>query len=290
MHGALSSSDHTGLAIASLSNNRHAPMASSFYTRNHTPMATSYLSDDRAAMANSYSGNQTVVMASYPSNNYHAEMAKSSYFVNRMVGATSYPSNHIAVSTSYTSNNHHDTLLNSSYFDYNYHAGDSNMMTVVFSDQDVNGCTNLPSTSSGFTQGLPPLPLPQFFWTEQQLTFTAQDNSMIGCNSGSDLLWQAIRNNLARCNLLQEYFSVAHSTLDHTGRDHITNTVPVHQSVNDPHCMIPHKNDLKHPVENGGSDCGTIVGLGMEVGGRSQNGSMLPIENPMDTEFLSYME
>ncbi|GAB4835728.1 hypothetical protein Ancab_000638 [Ancistrocladus abbreviatus] len=83
---------------------------------------------------------------------------------------------------------------------------------------------------------------------------------------------------------------LAHSTLDHTGQDCVTNTVPVHQSVNDPHYMIPHKNDLEHPVENGGSDCETIVGLGMEVGGRSQNGDMLPIENLMDTEFLSYME
>ncbi|GAB4835698.1 hypothetical protein Ancab_000608 [Ancistrocladus abbreviatus] len=290
MYRALNSGDHTGLAIASLSNNRHAPLASSVYTSNHTTMATSYLSDDHAAMADSYSGNQTAVMASYPSNNRHAETAESSYFVNRMVVGTSYPSNHIAVSTSFTSNNHHDTLLNSSYSDYNYHAGDCNMMTVAFSGQDINACTNLPSTSSGFTQGLLPLPPPQFFWTEQPLTFTAQDKSMIGCNSGSDLLWQAIRDNLARCNSLHEYFRVAHSTLDHTGRDRITNTVPVHQSVNDPHCMIPHKNDLEHPVENGGSDCGTIVGLGMEVGGRSQNGGMLPIENPMYTELQSYMK
>ncbi|GAB4835722.1 hypothetical protein Ancab_000634 [Ancistrocladus abbreviatus] len=126
--------------------------------------------------------------------------------------------------------------------------------------------------------------------TEQQLSFTAQDKSMIGCNSSSDLLWQAIRNNLARCNLLQEYFTVAHRTLDHTGQDCVTNTVPVHQSVNDPHCMIPHKNDLEHPVENGGSDCGKIVGLGIEVGGKSQNGGMLPIGNLRDTKFLSYME
>ncbi|GAB4835694.1 hypothetical protein Ancab_000604 [Ancistrocladus abbreviatus] len=157
-------------------------------------------------------------------------------------------------------------------------------------DLDINACTNLPSTSSGFTQGLPPLPPPQFFWTEQQLTFTAQDKSMIGCNSGSDLLWQAIRNNLARCNLLQEYFTVAHSTLDHTGRDRITNTVPVHQSVNDPHCTIRHKNYLEHPGENGGSDCAAIMGPEMKPGGRSHNGRMLPTENPMDTEFLSYME
>ncbi|GAB4835701.1 hypothetical protein Ancab_000611 [Ancistrocladus abbreviatus] len=122
------------------------------------------------------------------------------------------------------------------------------------------------------------------------LTFTAQDKSMIGCNSSSDLLWQAICNNLARCNLLQQYFTGAHSTLDHAGQDCVTNTVPMHQTVNDPHCMIPHKNDLEHPVENGGSDCGKIVGLGIKVGGRSQNGGMLPIENLMDKEFLSYMD
>ncbi|GAB4835681.1 hypothetical protein Ancab_000591 [Ancistrocladus abbreviatus] len=230
MYGALCSGDHTGLAMASLSNNRHAPMASSFYTSNHAGMATSYTSDDRAATANSYSGNQTAVMASYPGYNCHAETAESSYFVNHMVVATSYPSNHIAVSTSYTSNNHHDALLNSSYSHYIYHAGDGNMMTV------------------------------------------------------------AIRNNLARCNLLQEYFTVAHSTLDHTGPDRITNTVPVHQSVNDPHCTIRHKNYLEHPGENGGSDCAAIMGPGMKPGGRSHYGRMLPTENPMDTEFLSYME
>ncbi|GAB4835721.1 hypothetical protein Ancab_000631, partial [Ancistrocladus abbreviatus] len=89
LYRTLNFGDHMGLAIANLSNNHHAPLASSFYTSNHTAMATSFLSDDRAVMADSYSGNQIEVMASYPNNNCHAETAESSYFINRMVAATS---------------------------------------------------------------------------------------------------------------------------------------------------------------------------------------------------------
>ncbi|GAB4835685.1 hypothetical protein Ancab_000595 [Ancistrocladus abbreviatus] len=85
---------------------------------------------------------------------------------------------------------------------------------------------------------------------------------MIGCNGDTDLILHENLNNHASCNSLQE-FTVASSTLDHT------NTVPVCQSENDPRWMIHHNNHLDHAVQDVVSDCGVIVGTGMElVGGQ----------------------
>ncbi|GAB4835693.1 hypothetical protein Ancab_000603 [Ancistrocladus abbreviatus] len=251
------SGNHRAVMTSYPSNNCHAPMTNSSYTNDHMAVATSYPSNNCAAMANSYSGNRTAVMTSYPSNNCHAAMAESSYFGNHMVVATSSPSNDTAVSTSYNSNDHHE-LSNSFNSGYDYHAVDSNMMAAAFLSQDINACTNLPPTSGGFTQGLPPLPPPQFFQKEQQLISTAHDSQMIGCYGDTDLILNENLNDHAPCNSLPE-FTVASSTLVDT------NTVPVFQSENDPRWMIHHNNYLDHAAEDVGSDCGVIMGTGMEL-------------------------
>ncbi|GAB4845171.1 hypothetical protein Ancab_038577 [Ancistrocladus abbreviatus] len=282
LYGALNSCNNTGLAISYSSNDRHAPMTNSSYTSDHMAVATSYPSNNCAALANSCSGNHTAEMTSYLSNNCHVAMAVSSYFGNHMVVATSYPSNDTAVSTSYNSNDHHE-LSNSFYSSYDYHAGDSNVMAAAFFNQDINACTNLPSTGSGFTRGLLPLPPPQFFQSEQQLISTAHDSQMFGCNGDTDLMLHENLNDHATCNSLRE-FTVASSTLDHT------NTLPIFQSVNDPQWMIPHNNYLDHAVEDVGSDCGVIVRTGTELGGGIPTRGMLPVENPMDALFLNYGE
>ncbi|GAB4835706.1 hypothetical protein Ancab_000616 [Ancistrocladus abbreviatus] len=275
------SGNHRAVMTSYPSNNCHAPMTNS-YTNDHMAVATSYPSNNCATMANSYSGNRTAVMTSYPSNNCHAAMAESSYFGNHMVVATSSPSNDTAVSTFYNTNDHHE-LSNSFNSGYDYHAVDSNMMAAAFLGPDIKACTNLPPTSSGFTQGLPPLPPPQFFQNEQQLISTAHDSQMIGCNGDTDLILHENLNDHASCNSPQE-FTVASSTLDHT------NTVPVCQSENDPRWIIHHNNHLDHAVQDVGSDCGVIVGTGMELGDAILTSGMLPVENRMDTLFLNYGE
>ncbi|GAB4835690.1 hypothetical protein Ancab_000600 [Ancistrocladus abbreviatus] len=276
------SGNHRAVMTSYPSNNCHAPMTNSSYTNDHMAVATSYPSNNCAAMANSYSGNRTAMMTSYPSNNCHAAMAESSYFGNHMVVATSSPSNDTAVPTFYNSNDHHE-LSNSFNSGHDYHAVDSSMMAAAFLGPDIKACTNLPPTSSGFTQGLPPLPPPQFFQNEQQLISTAHDSQMIGCNGDTDLILHENLNDHASCNSLQE-FTVASSTLDHT------NTVPVCQSENDPRWIIHHNNHLDHAVQDVGSDCGVIVGTGMELGDAILTSGMLPVENRMDTLFLNYGE
>ncbi|GAB4835697.1 hypothetical protein Ancab_000607 [Ancistrocladus abbreviatus] len=220
-------------------------------------VATSYPSNNCAAMANSYSGNHRAVMTSYPSNNCHAPMTNSSYTNDHMAVATSYPSNNCAtmansysgnrtaVMTSYPSNNCHAAMAESSYF--------GNHMVVATSSPSNDTAVSTSCNS------LPPLPPPQFFQKEQQLISTAHDSQMIGCNGDTDLILHENLNDHASCNSLQE-FTVASSTLDHA------NTVPVCQSENDPRWMIHHNNHLDHAVQDVVSDCGVIVGTGMELG------------------------
>ncbi|GAB4842539.1 hypothetical protein Ancab_012513 [Ancistrocladus abbreviatus] len=200
---------------------------------------------------------------------------------DRAAMANTYSGNQMAVMTSYPSNNCHAERTESSYF--------VNRMMVATSYHSNHIAASTSYTSNNHHDALLNSSYSDYNYHANDSNMM-MDKSMISCNSGSDLLWLAIHNNLARCNLLQEYFTVAQITLDHTGRDHVPKTIPVRQSVNDPHCTIRHKNYLEHLGENGSSDCGAIMGPGMKAGGRSHNGGMLPVKNPTDTEFLSYME